>query len=156
MLVGVAFLLPSNRPSGTQAFYIIKRQNCLNICNTVYLMNQSNQNSNWKKLLGFRNMQENLENVKFYLQPNIQNYVTATFLYRFAIQTEKKIYDSLIFRTISARCTTSTFKPVHNRVVIIVARSTLNTLVIYYWNFFIRRQSLMTLLSKHGYIYYMV
>ena len=26
-------------------------------------MNQNNQNSNWKKLLGFRNMQEKLENV---------------------------------------------------------------------------------------------
>ena len=38
----------------------------------------------------------------------------------------------------------------------VYSRSTLNTLVILYWNFFIRRQSLMTLLSKHGYIYYMV
>ena len=38
MLVGVAFLPPSFSPSGTQAFYIIKRQNCLNICNTLYLL----------------------------------------------------------------------------------------------------------------------
>ena len=38
MLVGVAFLPPSFPPSGSQAFYIIKRQNCLNICNTVYLL----------------------------------------------------------------------------------------------------------------------
>ena len=30
-----------------------------------YLMNQNNYNSNWKKILGFRNMQEKLENVKF-------------------------------------------------------------------------------------------
>ena len=37
MLVGVAFLPPSFPPSGTQAFYIIKRQYCLNICNTVYI-----------------------------------------------------------------------------------------------------------------------
>ena len=38
MLVGVAFLPPSFPPSGTQAFYIIKWQNCLNICNTyLYL-----------------------------------------------------------------------------------------------------------------------
>ena len=38
MLVGVAFLPLSFPPSGTQAFYIIKRQNCLNICNTVYFV----------------------------------------------------------------------------------------------------------------------
>ena len=37
MLVGVAFFPFSFPPSGTWAFYIIKRQNCLNICNTVYL-----------------------------------------------------------------------------------------------------------------------
>ena len=37
MLVGVAFLPPSFPPSRTQAFYIIKRQNCLNIYNTVYI-----------------------------------------------------------------------------------------------------------------------
>ena len=37
MLVGVAFIPPSFLPSRTQAFYIIKRQNCLNICNTVYI-----------------------------------------------------------------------------------------------------------------------
>ena len=36
MLVGVAFLPLSFPPSGTQAFYIINRQNCVNICNTVY------------------------------------------------------------------------------------------------------------------------
>ena len=36
MLVGVAFLPPSFPPSGT--FYIIKRENCLNVCNTVYLI----------------------------------------------------------------------------------------------------------------------
>ena len=39
MLVGVAFLPPSFPPSRTQAFYIIKRQNCLNICNTVFRQN---------------------------------------------------------------------------------------------------------------------
>ena len=27
-----------------------------------YLINQNDQNSNWKKILGFGNMQENLEN----------------------------------------------------------------------------------------------
>ena len=37
MLVGVAFFPSSFPPSRTWAFYIIKRQNCLNICNTVYL-----------------------------------------------------------------------------------------------------------------------
>ena len=37
MLVGVASLPSSFPPFGTQAFYIIKRQNGLNICNTVYL-----------------------------------------------------------------------------------------------------------------------
>ena len=37
MLVGVAFLPPSFPPSRTQAFYIIKWQNCLNICNRVYI-----------------------------------------------------------------------------------------------------------------------
>ena len=37
MLVGVAFLPPSFPPSGTQAFYIIKRQNCVYFCNTVYV-----------------------------------------------------------------------------------------------------------------------
>ena len=37
MLVGLAFLPPSFPPSGTGAFYIIKRQNCLKICNTVYI-----------------------------------------------------------------------------------------------------------------------
>ena len=36
MPAGVAFLPPSFPPSRIQAFYIIKRQNCLNICNTVY------------------------------------------------------------------------------------------------------------------------
>ena len=34
MLVGEASL----PPSGTWAFYIIKRQNCVNICNTVYIL----------------------------------------------------------------------------------------------------------------------
>ena len=38
MVVGVAFLPPSFPPSRTQAFYIIKRQNCLNICNRVQLL----------------------------------------------------------------------------------------------------------------------
>ena len=36
MLVGVASLPPSFSPSRTWAFYIIRRQNCLNICNRVY------------------------------------------------------------------------------------------------------------------------
>ena len=36
MLVGVAFLPPSFLPSRTLAFYIIKRQNCVYFCNTVY------------------------------------------------------------------------------------------------------------------------
>ena len=38
MLVGVTSLPPSFPPSRTQAFYIIKRQNCLNICNRVYVI----------------------------------------------------------------------------------------------------------------------
>ena len=38
MLVGVAPLPLSFPPFGTQAFYIINRSNCLNICNTVYYM----------------------------------------------------------------------------------------------------------------------
>ena len=37
MLVGVAFLPPSFPPSGTQAFYIIKRENCVYFCNRVYI-----------------------------------------------------------------------------------------------------------------------
>ena len=37
MLVGVASLPPPFPPSRTQAFYIIKRQKCLNICNRVYV-----------------------------------------------------------------------------------------------------------------------
>ena len=37
MLVGLAPLPLSFPPSGTQAFYIITRPNCLNICNTVYI-----------------------------------------------------------------------------------------------------------------------
>ena len=37
MLVGVAPLPLSFLPSGTQAFYIVKRPNCLNICDTVYV-----------------------------------------------------------------------------------------------------------------------
>ena len=37
MLVGVAFLPPSFPPSRTQAFYIIKRQNCVYFCNRVYV-----------------------------------------------------------------------------------------------------------------------
>ena len=37
MLMGVASLPLSFSPSGTQAFYIINRPNCLNICNTVYI-----------------------------------------------------------------------------------------------------------------------
>ena len=37
MLVGVAFHPLSFLHSGTQAFYIIERQNCLNICNRVQL-----------------------------------------------------------------------------------------------------------------------
>ena len=48
MLAGVSFLPASFPPSRTQAFYIIKRQNCLNICNTVQLMNQMPQK---KKIL---------------------------------------------------------------------------------------------------------
>ena len=36
MLVGVAFLPPSFPPSGTQAFYIIERKNCVYFCNRVY------------------------------------------------------------------------------------------------------------------------
>ena len=38
MLVGVAFLPPSLPPSRTLVFYIIKRQNCLNIWNRVYIL----------------------------------------------------------------------------------------------------------------------
>ena len=38
MLVGVAFLPPSFPPSGTQAFYIIKRKNCVYFCNRVYVL----------------------------------------------------------------------------------------------------------------------
>ena len=37
------------------------------------MINQNNQNSSWKKLLGFRNMQENLENMyklNFVLEDN--------------------------------------------------------------------------------------
>ena len=30
-----------------------------------YLTNQNNYNSNWKKLLGFRNMQKKIEKAKF-------------------------------------------------------------------------------------------
>ena len=42
MLVGVASLGPSSFPaSGTQAFYSRKRQNCINICNTVYVISQN-------------------------------------------------------------------------------------------------------------------
>ena len=41
MLEGVALLPPSFPPSRTQAFYIIKRQNCLNICNRVYFNRNS-------------------------------------------------------------------------------------------------------------------
>ena len=37
MLVGVAFLLPSFPPSRTQAFYTIKRKNCVYFCNRVYI-----------------------------------------------------------------------------------------------------------------------
>ena len=37
MLVGVASLPPTFPPSGTWAFYIINRPNCVNICNTVYM-----------------------------------------------------------------------------------------------------------------------
>ena len=36
MLVGVAFLPLSFRPSRTWSFYIIKRQNCVNVCISVY------------------------------------------------------------------------------------------------------------------------
>ena len=38
MLVGVASLPPSFPSSRTQALYILKRQNCLNICNRVYFL----------------------------------------------------------------------------------------------------------------------
>ena len=38
MLVGVAFLPPSFPPSRTLAFYIIKRQNCVNIWDRVYII----------------------------------------------------------------------------------------------------------------------
>ena len=31
----------------------------------MYLINQNNSNSNWKKILGFRNMQEKLENDEY-------------------------------------------------------------------------------------------
>ena len=43
MLVGEAFLPPSFPPSRTQAFYIIKRQNFVYFCNTVYILNNDNQ-----------------------------------------------------------------------------------------------------------------
>ena len=36
MLVGVAFFPPSFPPFGTYGFYIIKRQNCVKICNRMY------------------------------------------------------------------------------------------------------------------------
>ena len=32
-----------------------------------YLINQNNQNSNWKKVLGFRNMQENVEKIRLFV-----------------------------------------------------------------------------------------
>ena len=38
MLVGVAPLPLSFPPSGTYAFYIMNRPNCLNICNTVNVL----------------------------------------------------------------------------------------------------------------------
>ena len=41
MLVGVASLPSSFLASGTQAFYSRKRQNCINICNTVYVISQN-------------------------------------------------------------------------------------------------------------------
>ena len=42
MLVRVASLGPSSFPaSGTQAFYSRKRQNCINICNTAYVISQN-------------------------------------------------------------------------------------------------------------------
>ena len=47
MLVGVAFLPPSFLPSGTQAFYIINRPNCLNICNTVQTRETRDQALGW-------------------------------------------------------------------------------------------------------------
>ena len=50
MLVGEAFLPPSFPPSKTWAFYIIKRQNCVNICNTVYVLNQLKNHSYYQGL----------------------------------------------------------------------------------------------------------
>ena len=41
MLVGVASLPSSFPASGIQAFYSRKRQNCINICNTVYVISQN-------------------------------------------------------------------------------------------------------------------
>ena len=53
MLVGVAPLPLNFLPSGTWAFYIINRPNCVNICNTVYmshlLYNISSVTEHWRK-----------------------------------------------------------------------------------------------------------
>ena len=49
MLVGVAFLPPSFPHSRTQAFYIIKRQNCVQFCNTVYMIGVSGK-INWGQI----------------------------------------------------------------------------------------------------------
>ena len=53
MIVGVASLLSSFSSSGTYAIYIIKRQNCLNICNTVYKsrMEQTYRGNFFSKLI---------------------------------------------------------------------------------------------------------
>ena len=39
-----------------------------------YIRNQNNYNSNWKKLFGFRNMQENLENLTSWFSFSLHRY----------------------------------------------------------------------------------
>ena len=51
-------------------------------------MNQNNQNSNWKKLLGFRNMQEKLENTYYYATDLIFS-ITMVMSVRFFLRNDQ-------------------------------------------------------------------
>ena len=70
MLVGVAFLPPSILPSRTQAFYIIKRQNCVYFCNRVYVQSSDEFELSRAELKSFQVESSRAGHLIFELKPS--------------------------------------------------------------------------------------
>ena len=87
MIVGMSSLPPSFPPSRTQAFYIIKRQKCLNICNRVYI-HFSYQEHSINYCLLFR-----LKVVFFY---NIQSFMVLNYFVKMKIEQSGSVFYTFV------------------------------------------------------------